>query len=177
MPLSMASEPSSYTDAQLWERSKEIERLSKEIERLKNSYAPTPRYKPIGSNPTQHGPAYQNYMQDWVEKIERIGTDNYPSAALEIKQAVAVLVDVALNADGSVHAIRILRSSGYPEIDESVTSLVKLAAPFAPIPETIKRETDVLHIVRQWRFTPKSETGNSGSLIDQTLEKYNQKTN
>ena len=32
-------------------------------------------------------------------------------------------------------------------------SFVRLAAPFKPFPSNVKRETDILHITRNWSFT------------------------
>jgi protein TonB len=62
------------------------------------------------------------------------------------------LLDVALTADGNVHQITLLRSSGSAVLDEAAVRIVELAAPFAPFPAAIKEETEILHIVRTWRF-------------------------
>lgn len=170
MPYSVASESDPIAAEQLIERSREIERLKQKIEEDRKRYRSESRHK-YAHKPGEQGLAYQKYMQEWGKKMEHIGTEYYPSAALEIQHAADVLVDVALNSDGSVRDIRILRSSGYPDLDESVIYLVKLAAPFSPFPETIRRETDILHITRQWRFIPKSQTGSNTPSLEDTQEK------
>ena len=64
----------------------------------------------------------------------------------------SLLLEVALNPDGSINAIELRRSSGHRVLDEAAVRIVKLAAPFAPFPKNILQETDILHIERTWRF-------------------------
>jgi protein TonB len=40
-----------------------------------------------------------------------------------------------------------------PELDEAAVSIVRLAAPFAPLPPDIRSKVDVLHITRTWKFS------------------------
>ena len=47
---------------------------------------------------------------------------------------------------------RIMESSGSQILDEAAEKIVELAAPFDPLPEEISFETDILEIVRTWRF-------------------------
>ncbi len=161
-PFSNANESEVITSEKLLERSKELSRLKQEIENIKKQYHKGPRHKSFNSSSFSNAsPKFKKYINNWVKKIELIGNLNYPSSALEIKKAANVLVDVAINSDGSVHKIKILKSSGYLELDKSVISLVNLAAPFSVFPEEIKRETDVIHITRKWHFNPKSQTDKS----------------
>ena len=64
-----------------------------------------------------------------------------------------LLLDVALNPDGTVRNISILKSSRHPVIDEAAMRIVNLAAPFPPFPPEIRKEADVLHITRTWEFS------------------------
>ena len=59
---------------------------------------------------------------------------------------------MVVNADGTVSEVNLLQSSGYPVLDDAAMRIVHLAAPFAPLPETIRKDTDVLHIIRTWQF-------------------------
>ena len=36
--------------------------------------------------------------------------------------------------------------------DDAAVRIVRLAGPYAPFPEDIRRETDILHITRTWQF-------------------------
>jgi len=46
----------------------------------------------------------------------------------------------------------VLRSSGYKILDDAAVRIVRLAAPFAPFPEEIRKEVDILDITRIWQF-------------------------
>ncbi|NJN46021.1 MAG: hypothetical protein HC808_05535 [Candidatus Competibacteraceae bacterium] len=37
-------------------------------------------------------------------------------------------------------------------MDEAAKQIVSLAAPYAPFPAELRRQYDILHIVRQWKF-------------------------
>ena len=59
---------------------------------------------------------------------------------------------MALNQDGSINQITIRKSSGHKILDDAAVRIVKLASPFAPFPDHIREETDILHITRTWQF-------------------------
>ena len=59
---------------------------------------------------------------------------------------------MALRPDGSVEAIRLTRSSGHALLDDAAIRIVRLAAPYAPFPQEIREETDILEITRTWQF-------------------------
>jgi protein TonB len=95
---------------------------------------------------------YASYMAAWASKVERIGNLNYPQAAKEQRLHGNLILNVAVRKDGSVESIRVVRSSGEPQLDEAAIKIVELAAPFSPFPADIAAETDVLDIMRTWRF-------------------------
>ena len=91
-------------------------------------------------------------MEAWRAKVERVGNLNYPEEARRRKLAGQLVLDVALNPDGKINQITIRRSSGHKVLDDAAIRIVELAAPYAPFPEEIRAETDVLHITRTWQF-------------------------
>jgi protein TonB len=64
-----------------------------------------------------------------------------------------LLMTVGIHRDGSVESIDIRRSSGMPELDEAAKRIVRLAAPYSPLPDNIASRVDVLHITRTWKFS------------------------
>jgi len=139
------------TAAQIFERSREIARLAAEINRLRQTYQETPRHTHVnGANARQY--RFAAYMDAWRAKVERVGNLNYPEEAIRRNLSGSLLLDVAINADGSLNEVRILRSSGEPVLDEAAMRIVRMAAPFPPLPQDIKQDTDILHIPRVWRF-------------------------
>ena len=93
------------------------------------------------------------YVEDWRQKIERIGNLNYPSEAKARRSYGRLQLTVAIKADGEVEGIEINRSSGHKVLDQAAIRIVRLAAPFERFPESIKTDTDILHITRTWTFT------------------------
>ena len=96
------------------------------------------------------------YMKDWESKVERMGNLNYPEAATKKNFSGTLTMDVGINADGSVYSIRINKSSGNPELDEAAIKIVRMSAPFAPLPLELRKELDVLVITRIWKFSDES---------------------
>lgn len=92
------------------------------------------------------------YEQAWQQKVERIGNLNYPDQARREKLSGSLVLEVGIRSDGSVDQIKVLQSSGHQVLDDAAVRIVRLAEPFAPFPEELKRETDVLLITRTWRF-------------------------
>ncbi len=96
------------------------------------------------------------YMKDWENKVERMGNLNYPEVAARKNFSGILTMDVGINADGSIYSIRINRSSGNPELDEAAKKIVRMSAPFAPLPLDLRKELDVLVITRIWKFSDES---------------------
>ncbi len=91
-------------------------------------------------------------MEAWRAKVERVGNLNYPDEARRRKLSGKLQLDVALKPDGSIHSIKVRRSSGKRVLDDAAVRIVKLAAPFARFPESFRDEVDILHIQRTWQF-------------------------
>lgn len=144
-------QPKEVTAAQLFERSRDIARLSAEIDRMKKAYQVTPKHTYLrGANARQY--RFAAYLDAWRAKVERIGNINYPQEAIQEDLTGSLLLDVAINPDGSLNSVRVLRSSGSQVLDNAAQRIVKLAAPFPPLSEDILKDTDILHIPRVWQF-------------------------
>ncbi len=142
--------PDSLTAAELIPPSQEIARLSAEISQRVQTYAAEPRHKYITASTREYIAA--SYENAWRMKVERLGNLNYPDEARRANLSGDLLLDVAINADGSLHSVKVIRSSGHRVLDEGATRIVQMAAPYAPLPQALRKETDVLHIIRTWQF-------------------------
>ena len=96
------------------------------------------------------------YMKDWESKVERTGNLNYPEVATKKNFSGILTMDVGINADGSIYSIRINKSSGNPALDEAAKNIVRMSAPFPPLPLELRKELDVLVITRVWKFSDES---------------------
>lgn len=154
-PAPALSKPALPTAAQLITRSFALASLDSELQQKLQTHAKRPRQKYISANTQEY--RYAAYMEAWRAKVERIGNINYPDEARQKKLSGALLLDVALRPDGSVIEILVRRSSGHKVLDDAAVRIVELAAPFAPFPDDIAREVDVLHVTRTWKFLNSDE--------------------
>jgi len=127
----------------------EAAQLAAEKRRIQEAYAKRPKKKFISSNTSEY--AYAGYMRNWVDRIERVGNLNYPDAARRQKLHGDVLLTVTLDRDGKVIGIEVIGSSGEQLLDKAAERIVRLAAPFPPLPQSGER-VDELHITRTWQF-------------------------
>jgi protein TonB len=127
-----------------------IAALNAEIKRKLEAKAARPKLKFISASTREY--KYAAYMDAWRIKVERVGNLNYPEAARQQKLSGSLILDVALNPDGTINDIIIRRSSGHKILDDAAVRIVNLAGPYSPFPDDIKSETDILHITRTWQF-------------------------
>jgi protein TonB len=135
----------------LVKKSLEIARLEAQINKSLDMYEKLPRRKFIGSRTQEY--RFAQYVEDWRSKVERIGNMNYPEMARRDKIYGKLALTVSIRSDGSVESIEVNRPSGQRILDASAIRIVKLAAPFAPFPPDIRKDTDIISITRTWIFT------------------------
>jgi protein TonB len=138
------------TAAQLLSRSKEIARLSAEIDQTQKVFAHRPKKKFLSARTKEY--RFASYEEAWRAKVERIGTLNFPDEAKRKKLSGSLRMAVTIHKDGSVKSIKITKPSGYRVLDDAAIRIVRLASPFAPFPENIKKDYDELVITRTWQF-------------------------
>lgn len=127
-----------------------IARIEGQIARQMEEYNQRPRKKFIGARVEEF--RFAQYVEDWRQKVERIGNLNYPDAAKGRLYGSLVLT-VVIKASGELERVELNRSSGQRLLDEAALRIVQMAAPYAAFPEAIRRDTDVLEITRTWTFT------------------------
>jgi len=141
--------------ADLIARSVEAARLQAEIDRNLDAYAKRPRRNFVGSRAKEF--RFARYVEDWRAKVERIGNMNYPQQARQQKIYGSLQLTVSIKADGSVESIDVNKPSGQKVLDDAARRIVALAAPYAPFPPDIAKDTDILSITRTWTFTRSDE--------------------
>jgi protein TonB len=129
----------------------EIDRLTAEIDRRSRSGNTPTRRKSVNASTREY--RYAAYLEAWREKVERVGNLNYPDEARRKRLYGDLILHVSVRSDGSLEKVRVVRSSGFPVLDDAAVRSVKLASPFAPFPPEIGKDTDVLDITRTWQFT------------------------
>ena len=127
-----------------------IARIEGQIARQLEEYNQRPRKKFIGARTEEY--RFAQYVEDWRQKIERIGNLNYPDAARG-KAYGSLVLTVVIRSSGDVERVEINRTSGNQILDNAARRIVLLASPYAVFPHAISRDTDVLEITRTWTFT------------------------
>jgi protein TonB len=125
--------------------------------------APTPTPSANGRlvyGSSARGYLWQQYMDDWVNKMERLGSLNYPEEVRRQGLTGGPTLSVVINADGSLAEIRIVNHAGNATLDAAAEQIVRAAAPFAPFPPALASQARSLEIRRRWHFS----TGNDLSV-------------
>jgi len=125
-------------------------RMEAQIARQIEEYNKRPRKKFVGARTTEAVEA--QYVEDWRQKVERVGNLNYPEAA-KGKLYGSLVLSVAIRADGEVDAIEVSRPSGHRVLDDAARRIVEMAGPFGAFPPRLRQNVDILVITRTWSFT------------------------
>ena len=149
--LKMQKSITSLSGDDLVQKSLEIARLEAQIEQNISVYQKLPRRKFIGARTKEY--RFAQFIEDWRVKVERIGNLNYPEQARREKIYGKLQLSVSIHKDGSLEGIEVSKSSGKRILDAAAVRIVRLGAPYSPLPPSITRDTDILTITRTWTFT------------------------
>ena len=108
------------------------------------------RIKNISSKSPEY--VYRLYFEAWQKKVERMGSMNYPEAAIINNSFNSLVMKVTINSNGLINKIIIIKSSGSEELDIAAAEIVRNGSPYAPFSEQMKREVDQVNITRIWKF-------------------------
>lgn len=147
---SSATKPKLDT-SDLMAQSLEAVRLEAEIAKENDAYQKRPKRKHFGASAREY--RFATYIESWRQKVEKIGNLNYPEAAKAQKLYGNLRMTVAIKSDGSIDYIEINQSSGHKILDDAAKRIVEMAAPYAEFSSDMRRDTDIIEIVRTWTFT------------------------
>jgi periplasmic protein TonB len=137
---------------EMMQRTLETMRLEAQIAKQMDAYQKRPKRRFVGARAEEY--RFARYVEDWRMKVEGIGNRNYPVAAREQKLYGSLLITVGIRADGTLESVTVDKPSGKKVLDLAATRIVEMAAPYAPFPADIRRDTDILYITRTWTFAP-----------------------
>lgn len=134
----------------LLEQSLEIAALEADFDQQRESYARRPRVTRFTAASTMKAVDSQ-YVSHVVRKIERTGSLNFPQNAGR-KLYGKPRVFIAIYFDGSIKEVKILQSSGDLVLDSETINIIHRAGPFAPFPKEVRKERDVLELIRTFSY-------------------------
>jgi protein TonB len=111
------------------------------------------------ATPSTRQSGLAEYLDGWRRRVERIGTANYPTELLGNIHAGRPTLEVVIAADGRLDDIVVRRSSGDKALDQAALKILRLAAPFPPLPSSIRQDYDVLRFAYEWDFAPGGQSG------------------
>jgi protein TonB len=93
------------------------------------------------------------YLNAWRSRVERVGTLNFPKEFLAHNSAARrPRLEVAIGPDGRLRDIIVQDSSGDRAVDQAAVNILRMAAPFDPLPPAIREEYEVLRFAYEWDF-------------------------
>lgn len=132
-------------------QAEEIAALEARLSAQRQAYARRPRVRTLDSVSARQDD-FAPYIEHFRERVEAIGNARYPSVARLNRLQGSVRLLVALQPDGRVLRVEVLRSSGHRVLDAAAIQSVRDAQPFTPFPAGIRAQVDILQVVRTWRF-------------------------
>lgn len=139
------------------EETQAISKLMAEMSMQEERFAKRPRIHFIDSLSAK-GSAEAEYILKWSKKLERIGNINFPKKALDLSLSGTLILNTTLDRAGRVVEIEISTSSGSRVLDKAAIKIVKLAAPYQPLPKEIRKKYDRLNITRTIVFHREGNT-------------------
>lgn len=145
---SEANDATALTSSASYESlAKEIASLEARIAQEEQMLAKGPRVKRLSSVSTKSA-AEAAYLNMWRQKVERIGNANYPAGTFGSLRMLVVIRE-----DGTLKEVKLLDSSGHKNLDEAALRIVRLAAPYPDFSVEMRKDYDVLEIIRTWQFS------------------------
>ena len=138
-------------NAELSEKAEEIRALMAETSKQEQQYARRPRIHFVDSISAKSS-VEARYINNWAKKLERIGNINFPDEAIRLSLSGTLILNATLDRAGRVVEMQIDVSSGSRVLDRAALRIVKLAAPYEPLPPDIRKKYDRLSITRSMVF-------------------------
>jgi protein TonB len=148
-PVPAEQTPSPIAGRDLHDLALAAMKLQAQIDKRHEEYQKRPRKQFIGANASEY--RFAQYEEEWRNKVERVGTLNYPAEARG-KAYGNLRLEVTIKPDGTVESVRLDRSSGLKVLDDAAFRIVQMAAPYGAFPPDIRKDTDLLVITRTWFF-------------------------
>jgi protein TonB len=124
-----------------------------------------PKRDELWTTPDTRAATLAPYLDSWRRKVERIGTINYPTVARTLGVRANPVIEVGIAANGTLDKAVILKTSGYPDLDNAALQILKLATPFDPFPPELAHEYRVLRFVYEYQFVGGRLRGSAVSAV------------
>lgn len=131
------------------EKRKQLVNLLAEIEKRINEENARPK-KRYTSPATREG-VEAIYLSKFIDKVETLGTQNFPSLAGKKLYGELIMV-IHLNAKGEILETEIAQSSGHQSLDRIAQAIVKAGAPYGNFTPAMLKEFQIIVTPRRFEF-------------------------
>jgi len=146
------TEPAVVEQVNLEEISKKIESLNLKLAEIQETQANKP-IKAWNTAMSAKEDVEASYVYQIIQKIEKIGNNNYPQAAITKKLSGSVRVTFVINQRGELIKFELLKSSGHAVLDNAVKHIITQSSPFVRFnAQLLKSDIQEVHIFRTWIF-------------------------
>ncbi len=87
------------------------------------------------------------YIASVLRKLQEVGNLNYPGQLTGVS-----VVHLRIDAHGRLVGLNILKSQGNPALDRAAEGIVRMSAPFAPLPSRLRRKTPGIELTLYMDF-------------------------
>lgn len=140
----------------LLDTAKAVARMEAEVAKNIEEYNKRPKKTQITARTREAG--YALYYKAMQEKIERLGTLNFPQRDGK-KLYGELVIYIPVFQDGTIYdkegGVRIERGSGNAALDSAALAIVRRSAPFGRFPDNMRTTSkdDIWEIITRFRFT------------------------
>ncbi len=132
------------------EKRRQLLQLLAEIERRVNEENARPKRRYI--SPSTAAGVHALYYSRFKEKVETLGTQNFPQMAGNKLYGELTML-ISLNAAGNVIGTEIVQPSGNRSLDRIAQAIVRAGAPYGQFTPAMLREFQVMVVSSRFRFT------------------------
>ena len=132
------------------EKRRQLMQLLAEIERRVNEENARPKRRYI--SPSTAAGVHALYYSQFKEKVETLGTTNFPSMAGNKLYGELTML-ISLNARGEVIGTEIVQTSGNRALDRIAQAIVRAGAPYGQFTPAMLREFQIMVVSSRFRFT------------------------
>ncbi len=127
-----------------------IRRMQAEISKQIEDYNKRPKRMTFGVNAL--GVSFAQYVDDWTNRIEELGTTRYPKDARG-KIYDSLILTVEIDKHGNVVSVVFNQKSKHAILNKAAREIVYAGAPYEKFTPEMIKQADILQIVRTWYFT------------------------
>lgn len=152
------------------EKRRQLIKLLAEIERRINEENARPKKRYI-SPATQAG-VHAIYYAAVKEKIEDLGTRNFPAAAGKKLYGELTML-ISIDPRGNVIATEIVESSGNPKLDRLAQAIVRAGEPYGKFTSAMLREFQIMVMASRFKFTRDEGFQTQSTTVNRPVDSNN----